>query len=314
MSAGRLQAPALCSVLFALSLAARIAEGEDIILDVAERATVGAPLEVRWQDGADERDFITIVPADAPEGRYEAYEYARQSPVVLTVPALSGAYEVRYLGALSPYPTLARRPLEVRDARATLDAPAGVEAGEEFSVEWTGPDHPGDFVTVVPIDTPEGRYGPIAESLRLIAADVAGRSGPLLVILVTDGEETCDGDPAAVIRELAGFGTDVRVNIVGFAIDELMLKETFAEWAGLGNGKYFNASDGAELAASLRESVEVPYAVLDAAGETVVTGTVNGLPVSVDAGTYRIVVSGRELGDVVVRMEEETRVDLDALP
>jgi len=644
MSAGRLQVPALCSMLFALSLAARIAEGEDIILDVPERATVGAPLEVRWQGGADDHDFITIVPADAPEGRYEAYEYARQSPVILTVPALSGAYEVRYLGALSPYPTLARRRLDVQDARATLEAPAGVEAGEEFAVEWTGPDHPGDFITVVPIDTPEGRYGPyvytskgspltlrapdaagnyelrylmgsggyrslgrksltiggsdaavaapdsvaagstfdvewrgpdnprdfitivpagaadreyeqytytergnpaalqapelagdyevryltgqtyatlasvavtvlpvsatltaaasapardtvtvtwegpgnptdyvvllpvgsdnfasgnyamvargkelriatpaelgeyelryvtsgkrltlgvrpitivprpapgglrvvdptsdapqlagatvavvldasgsmlqrldgerrivlakaavteliedvlpdsvafalrvfghkeadscrsdleihpdslnraaavakvasidamnlartpIAESLRLIAADVAGRSGPLLVILVTDGEETCDGDPAAVIRELAGSGTDVRVNIVGFAIDELMLKETFAEWAGLGNGKYFNASDGAELAASLRESVEVPYSVLDAAGETVATGTVNGLPISVDAGTYRIVVSGRQLGDVVVRMEEETRVDLDALP
>jgi hypothetical protein len=156
---------------------------------------------------------------------------------------------------------------------------------------------------------------PIAESLRLMAADVAGRSGPLLIVLVTDGEETCDGDPAAVIRELAARATDVRVNIVGFAIDELMLQETFANWARLGNGKYFNASDGAELAASLRESVAVPYAVLNAAGETVATGSVNGPPVSVDAGTYRVIVqsAGREVGDVVVKMDETTRVDLDAV-
>ncbi|HWM26856.1 MAG TPA: hypothetical protein VNQ14_00255, partial [Woeseiaceae bacterium] len=154
---------------------------------------------------------------------------------------------------------------------------------------------------------------PIADSLRLVAEDSAGRSGALLIVLVTDGEETCDGDPAAVIRELAAKRTDVRVNIVGFAIDELMLQETFAEWARLGNGKYFNASDGAELAASLRQSVEVPYSVVDAAGDVVATGTVNGPKVSLDAGTYRVVVhsaDGSAVDDVVVRMEEVTQVDL----
>lgn len=154
---------------------------------------------------------------------------------------------------------------------------------------------------------------PIAESLRLIAADVGERAGPLVIILVTDGEETCDGHPAAVIRELAANGTDVRVSIVGFAIDELMLKETFAEWAKLGNGNYFNASDGPELAASLRESVEVPYSVIDDAGKTIATGTVNGPPISLDAGTYRVTVPGalrRELDNVVVRMEELTEVEL----
>jgi hypothetical protein len=77
----------------------------------------------------------------------------------------------------------------------------------------------------------------------------------------------------------------VRVNIVGFAIDELMLQETFAERARLGLGKYFNAKDGAELAASLAESIEVPYAVVDASRTTVATGTVNGAPVTVEAAT-----------------------------
>ena len=100
---------------------------------------------------------------------------------------------------------------------------------------------------------------PIAESLRLAAADVAGRPAPHLFILVTDGEETCDGDPAAVIREIASSGADVRVNIVGFAIDELMLAETFADWARLGNGKYFDARNKDELAASLRETIAVPF-------------------------------------------------------
>jgi hypothetical protein len=154
---------------------------------------------------------------------------------------------------------------------------------------------------------------PIAESLRLAAADVAGRPLPHLFILVTDGEETCDGDPAAVIRELAARGNDVRVNIVGFAIDELMLAETFAEWARLGGGKYFNAKDKAELAASLRETIAVPFAVLDAAGGTVATGTVNGAPIEIEAGTYKVVTQTsppRALEGVVVGMEQQTDASL----
>ena len=154
---------------------------------------------------------------------------------------------------------------------------------------------------------------PIGESLRLTAADLAGRPPPHLIILVTDGEETCGGDAAAAIRELRSRGDDVRVNIVGFAIDELMLQETFAEWARLGNGKYFNAKDGRELAASLAGSLEVPYAVVDARGTTVATGTVNGAPVEVEPGTYRIVAQTnppRTVDNVVVTMERETSATL----
>jgi hypothetical protein len=156
---------------------------------------------------------------------------------------------------------------------------------------------------------------PIADSLVLIAEDVGTRAGPLLVILVTDGEETCEGDPAAVIREMTARGTDVRVNIVGFAIDELMLQETFAEWARLGNGRFFNAADGDALAASLRESVETSYSVQDGNGRIVASGTVNGPPVAVDAGTYRIVVpsdTARDVDGVVVNAEELTRVALES--
>jgi hypothetical protein len=154
---------------------------------------------------------------------------------------------------------------------------------------------------------------PIAESLRLAAGDAAGHSGSLLIILVTDGEETCDGDPAAVIRELVASGTEVRVNIVGFAIDELMLQETFAEWARLGNGRYFNAMDAEELTAGLRESVEQPFTVVDAEGHIVASGTVNGPPVSVAPGSYRVVLPGsqdRSQDNVVIQMEALTEITL----
>ena len=55
---------------------------------------------------------------------------------------------------------------------------------------------------------------PIAATLQQAGGDLAGKPGPSLIILLTDGEETCDGDPAAVIQSLRGSGLDVRVNIV----------------------------------------------------------------------------------------------------
>lgn len=90
-----------------------------------------------------------------------------------------------------------------------------------------------------------------------------------------------------------------------------MLQETFAQWASLGRGKYFNASDAAELAASLRESIEVPYTVIGADGAAAATGTVGGAPVTVDAGTYSVVVGQNpplRVEDVVVAMDDDTTV------
>jgi hypothetical protein len=57
----------------------------------------------------------------------------------------------------------------------------------------------------------------------------------------------------------------------------------------------------------------VPYAVLDASGTTVATGTGNGAPVAVEAGTYRFVAQTnppRTLDGVVVTMERETSAPL----
>lgn len=54
---------------------------------------------------------------------------------------------------------------------------------------------------------------PIARSLELVVQDLATVSGERIVVLITDGEETCDGDPAAVIEALQTSGIDARVNI-----------------------------------------------------------------------------------------------------
>jgi len=94
---------------------------------------------------------------------------------------------------------------------------------------------------------------PIAVSLEMVASDLKGVTGDRIVILLTDGEEICDGDPALAIKSLRAQGLDVRINIVGYAIDDKGLQETFESWATLGGGQYLNAPTGTELADALDE-------------------------------------------------------------
>ena len=61
---------------------------------------------------------------------------------------------------------------------------------------------------------------PIGASLDKVADDLKAVRGERLVILLTDGEETCGGDAAAAIEKLKKSGVGLRVNIVGFAIDD----------------------------------------------------------------------------------------------
>ena len=131
---------------------------------------------------------------------------------------------------------------------------------------------------------------PIAASLRLVAADLAGSTGQKVVVLVTDGEETCDGDPAAEIADLRAQGIDVRVNIVGFAVDDAALQATFEQWATLGGGSYFNANNAGELDAAVNQALAAPFRLLDATGAEVANGVVNGEAVVLPAGTYTVEV------------------------
>ncbi|MFN8440113.1 MAG: VWA domain-containing protein [Caldilineaceae bacterium] len=131
---------------------------------------------------------------------------------------------------------------------------------------------------------------PIGASLRLVAEDLAGASGQKVVILVTDGEETCGGDPEREIQVLRAAGIDVRINIVGFDVDDAALKATFQRWASEGGGSYFNASNAAELDSAVTAALRAPFRVLDANGTEVATGVVNGDAVSLPAGTYTVEV------------------------
>lgn len=96
----------------------------------------------------------------------------------------------------------------------------------------------------------------IADSIRAAAAeDLAQATGPRAIILITDGEETCDGDVASTLTNLKEAGIDITLSIVGFAIDDEALKADFDRWAELGNGGYFDASNRDGLQSALSDAL-----------------------------------------------------------
>jgi hypothetical protein len=89
---------------------------------------------------------------------------------------------------------------------------------------------------------------PLGRSIALAAEDLDAVTGRRVIVVVTDGEETCDGDPAAAIQRLRDLGWDLRLNIVELAIDDPSLAKRFRAWAALSNGGYSARRTGASWA------------------------------------------------------------------
>tara|TARA_R110001592_G_scaffold363371_1_gene685750 strand:+ start:389109 stop:391319 length:2211 start_codon:yes stop_codon:yes gene_type:complete len=100
-------------------------------------------------------------------------------------------------------------------------------------------------------------YTPLAKSLELAGEDLlAVESDKQMIILLTDGEESCGGDPESVAANLRRRGIDVEVHIVGFdltAEEATVMKDV----AVAGGGAYYDAHNVAELSSALSQVIEV---------------------------------------------------------
>ena len=93
---------------------------------------------------------------------------------------------------------------------------------------------------------------PIAYSLERAAEDLAGATGRKLIVLVTDGEESCGGDVRAVAERLASEGLEIDLHIIGLALTP------DAEQSFAGIGTFQSANSAAQLAEALGNAVALP--------------------------------------------------------
>ena len=91
---------------------------------------------------------------------------------------------------------------------------------------------------------------PLADSLLVAGDELAYLSGESIIILLSDGEETCDGDPLAVADMLASMTPPIVLHIIGLDV-EPEARETLTAIAQATGGRYVGVEEAEALFAAL---------------------------------------------------------------
>lgn len=135
-----------------------VVEEFPITLTVPESVAAGSDFLVGWEGPSKAGDVITIVAKDWEEGRWKNYSRVGQdNPLWLTALIDPQEAEVRYLSGETRN-TLGRADILITPTEATLSGPSEAVQGNTVKVEWTGPAHEGDFITIVPKDADPGTW------------------------------------------------------------------------------------------------------------------------------------------------------------
>lgn len=154
---------------------------------------------------------------------------------------------------------------------------------------------------------------PISAAVTQVADLLKGRAAETTIVLVSDGQETCGGDPCATVQALKAAGVKFVMHVVGFDVTAED-KAQLACIAEAGGGKYFGAADAAALLAALQAvSAEIAQKVEQAKTQVVPQATGLGklrivLPESAlkSLAGFRIV---RKISDKVVKEGELPAAD-----
>ena len=151
---------------------------------------------------------------------------------------------------------------------------------------------------------------PIAAALAQVGAFLKGRAAETTIVLVSDGKETCGGNPRAAVAALKAARVNFVLHVVGFDVTEADRAE-LSDLAAAGGGTYFGAGDAAALLAALQVvNAEISQKV--EAAKTVVVAQATGL------GKLRIILPDSALkslaGFQIVRRISDKVVKEGELP
>ena len=100
-------------------------------------------------------------------------------------------------------------------------------------------------------------WTPLAAAIQTVNEASKDVEGPLTVYIVSDGAETCDGDPVKEAKEFAQDNENRKVNIIGFNVDQKG-EDQLKAVAEAGNGEYISAENSEELNNSIAEKWVIP--------------------------------------------------------
>ncbi len=95
---------------------------------------------------------------------------------------------------------------------------------------------------------------PITRSVQIVAEGLKTLQSEATIILVSDGEETCEGDPCAMVKDLKASGSTFLMHVIGFDVTEKE-KAQLSCLAQAGGGSYFTAKNAGELMAAAKKVI-----------------------------------------------------------
>jgi len=146
---------------------------------------------------------------------------------------------------------------------------------------------------------------PITLSITETVKPLKTREGETTVVLVSDGKETCEGDPCALVKELKASGVKFTMHVVGFDVTKEETKQLECI-AKAGGGDYFAAKNAGEFKKAAEEVMEKAKPT----GELRITAVRNGKPIPghievFQPGTEERVVYNRT---VQIKMDKGTEL------
>jgi hypothetical protein len=144
---------------------------------------------------------------------------------------------------------------------------------------------------------------PLCYSLLEAKKDFPTACATKTVVLLSDGMETCGGSLDDVAKAYAGSDVGVVIQVVGFDIRDLKVRQQLEKIAKVGGGNYYDARDAKQLVEALRKAVpSTGFEVLAADGDAVLaSGSINGKPRELPAGSYRVRLAGSKAKPTAVR-------------
>jgi len=97
---------------------------------------------------------------------------------------------------------------------------------------------------------------PVAKSLHQAGEIMGNNAQPTTIILISDGEETCGGDPCAVARQLKqNPNIELKIYSIGYSVGNNTRRQLQCV-ADAGEGKYFGVEDSFSLSTAVHKIVK----------------------------------------------------------
>jgi Mg-chelatase subunit ChlD len=149
---------------------------------------------------------------------------------------------------------------------------------------------------------------PIAYALNQASRDFGALRDDRAVVLVTDGIESCGGDPAWAASELREQG--IIVHVIGFGLGNAKDEDTASlrAVANASGGRYVTAGSAEELKVALAQTVATSYSVFKGSTEVANGSLGSGEPTYLPEGDYRVVLHSSPPQNVPVSLSPRDRV------